>query len=75
VRARDALVRTRTLLVNHVRGALKSVGARVVQCSRRVRAPRARGRARGVREALTPLLDTIERLSAEIAGYDARVEA
>jgi transposase len=76
VRARDALVRTRTLLVNHVRGALKSVGARVVQCSTPTFARRAREAVpEGVREALMPLLDTIERLSAEIAGYDARVEA
>ncbi|MBA3559266.1 MAG: transposase [Gemmatimonadaceae bacterium] len=33
IRARDALVRRRTLLVNHVRGAVKSVGGRLPSCS------------------------------------------
>src|SRR5438445_2204951 len=33
IRARDALVRVRTQLVNHVRGAVKSSGSRVVRCS------------------------------------------
>jgi len=35
LRARDALVRTRTLLVNHVRGAVKATGYRVKKCSAR----------------------------------------
>jgi len=76
LRARDALVRTRTLLVNHVRGALKAVGVRVPACSTPSFARRARAVVPdGMRDALTPLLDTLERLSAEVRGYDARVEA
>lgn len=33
IRAREALVRTRTRLINHVRGAVKSAGHRVPRCS------------------------------------------
>ena len=33
VRARDALVRTRTLLINHVRGAVKACGAALPSCT------------------------------------------
>jgi Transposase len=43
IRSREALVSTRTQLVNHVRGALKSFGARLPKCparkARRVRLP------------------------------------
>ena len=33
MRARDALVRTRTLLINHVRGAVKACGAALPSCT------------------------------------------
>ena len=33
LRARDALVRSRTLLINHARGAIKSSGSRIKKCS------------------------------------------
>ena len=33
LRARDSLVRVRTVLINHVRGAVKSIGGRVHGCS------------------------------------------
>jgi len=33
IRAREVLVRTRTRLINHVRGAVKSAGCRVPRCS------------------------------------------
>src|SRR5688572_12200767 len=33
LRARDALVKTRTSLVNHVRGSVKAVGGRLPKCS------------------------------------------
>lgn len=33
LKARDALVRSRTLLINHVRGSVKSFGGRIPSCS------------------------------------------
>ncbi|MEW6568881.1 MAG: hypothetical protein AB1449_12090, partial [Chloroflexota bacterium] len=39
LRSRDALVRSRTLLINHVRGTLKSFGARQPSRSRRTHPP------------------------------------
>jgi transposase len=76
LRARDQLVQTRTGLINHVRGAVKAVGARLTRCSaeafpRRVRAevPAA------LQPALTPLLEVIGELSQRIAGYDRQLVA
>lgn len=76
LRARDALVRVRTLLVNHVRGAVKAVGGRVPACS----APSFAGRAAEVIPptlvpALTPLLAQIEALTKGIRQYDAAIAA
>lgn len=75
VGARDALVRTRTLLVNHVRGAVKSVGARVPACSTHGFGRRmADAIPDAVRPALAPVLAVIARLNEEIAAFNRRVE-
>jgi transposase len=73
--ARDALVRARTQLVQHVRGAVKSVGGRLPRCStpsfpRRVEEaiPEA------LRPALAPVLTIIEAVSAELRRLDRQVE-
>src|SRR5215203_2207180 len=76
LRSREALVGTRTKLVNHVRGTVKSFGARLPKCS-------AEGFHRKVREhvpealavALDPVLETIASLTERIRGYDRRLEA
>ena len=75
IRARDALVRTRTLLVNHARSTVKAVGGRLPACSTpsfpakvRDAIPAALG------PALLPLLEAITALTAELRGYDARIE-
>ena len=76
LRARDALVRTRTLLVNHVRGAVKAVGGRLPRCSTASFASKVAAQLpEAVRETLTPLLDTIAALGQQLRRYDARVEA
>lgn len=75
LRARDALVRGRTAMINHVRGTVKSTGARLP-------AHDAHRFARKVRDAipaalastLAPLLLLIEQQSALIAHYDAQIE-
>ena len=75
LRARDALVRTRTRLVNHVRGAVKSMGGRVVGCSTdnfHNKAPEyIPAELRGV---LLPLLETIGDLTTRIRKYDRAIE-
>ena len=76
LRARDALVRTRTLLVNHVRGAVKSIGGRVPKCSTPAFARKVRDAIpESLQPALTSVLDLIERLGNEIAAYDRKIEA
>lgn len=75
LRSRDALIRARTLLINHARGASKSVGGRLPACS-------ARSFHRKVVEhippeladALRPELETVARLTAQIRDLDRRVE-
>ena len=76
LRARDALVRTRTVLVNHVRGAVKAVGGdRLPACSTpafaRAVAPAV---PETLRPALRPVLETIATLSTTIAAYDRVIE-
>jgi transposase len=75
LRAREALVRTRTVLVNHVRGAVKAVGGgRLPACST---ASFARVVALAIpdvlRPALTAVLETIATLSTTITAYDRRI--
>lgn len=75
IKARDALVRARTALINHVRGALKSLGGRAPSCSAEAFDHKARPHVpEDVREALEPLLAQIGALTASIRGLDKRVE-
>jgi transposase len=75
IRARDALVRARTQLVNHVRGAVKAVGGRLPRCSTQT-FPRHVDEAipAALRPALAPVLTIIEAVSGELRGYDRQVE-
>jgi transposase len=75
LRSRDALVRSRTLLINHVRGRVKSSGARLPSCSadsfsKKVSAsiPQA------LHSAILPLLYTITSLTQQIRAYDHQIE-
>ena len=73
--SRDALVRTRTLLINHVRGVVKSTGVRISLCSANSFPSRAAPSVpESLRPALGPILDTIGALSLEIHGYDRQIE-
>jgi transposase len=76
LKARDTLVRVRATLINHVRGAVKSAGDRLVKCSAAAFAHRAKQQVpAGLQEALLPLLEQIETLTARIKGYDATIES
>jgi len=74
IRGRDALVRTRTLLINHGHGVIKAFGARAPACTKRtfvrkvtplVPAP--------LLPALQPALDAIDALSQQISGLDRTI--
>lgn len=75
IRARQSLVEVRTKLINHVRGAVKSIGARIPSCS----TPSFHNKAREhipeeLRGALSPHLKMIEELGTEIRDHDKVVE-
>jgi transposase len=74
LRSRDALVRTRTLLVNHVRGSVKALGTRLPASSARSFGRTARSRLPvALAPALTPLLDTLEAVNTQIVAADRTI--
>ena len=74
LRARDALVRTRTLLINHVQGTVKALGYRVPSSSARTFALRARAALPpALAPALASVVDTIAHLTEQIAGADRAI--
>jgi transposase len=75
IRSRQALIGCRTQLVNHVRGAVKSFGARLPKCPARSfhksaseHIPEALG------PALGPILEQIGLLTERIRDYDRQLE-
>ncbi len=75
IRSRQALVGSRTKLVNHVRGAVKSFGARLPKCPARSfhnRAPEHIPEA--LRPALGPILEQIGSLTERIRDYDRQLQ-
>lgn len=75
LRARDQLVRVRTKLINHVRGAVKSLGHRLKACSAEAFAKRAAGELPLVlQSALTPLLEIITELTRRIATVERAIQ-
>jgi len=75
LRARDALVTVRTQLINATRGLVKSMGARLPQCSSPSFANQVEeALPTEVREALLPLVRLAETLSDCIKVYDERIE-
>ena len=76
IRSRDALVSSRTQLVNHVRGAVKSFGARLPKCPARSFHKRAQEHIpEALLAALAPVLEQIGSLTERIRDYDRRLEA
>jgi len=75
LRARDQLVQARTHLINHVRGAVKSLGARIGTCDADVFAKRAPAQLpEPLRPALAPLVETIGVLTRQIRAMDRDVD-
>ncbi len=76
IRSRDALIRSRTQLVNHVRGTVKSFGERLPKCSASSFHKRVAERLpEALAPALEPVLETIASLTARIRNYDREIEA
>jgi transposase len=74
LRARDQVVQARTKLINHVRGAVKSLGSRLSRCSAEAFATRAAVEVPDVlQSALRPLLDLITELTRRIAEYNRQL--
>lgn len=75
IRSRDTLVRSRTLLINHVRGIVKSSGSRLPSCSAHSFSKKVEPSIPNpLRPALLPLLETIAALSQQIRAYDRQIE-
>jgi transposase len=75
IRARDALVQTRTRLINAARGLAKSLGHRLPGSDARYFAAKARaGLPELLATALPPLLDIIEEVTAQIKAMDQQLE-
>lgn len=78
IRSRDVLVKSRTQMVNHVRGITKSFGVRLRKCSTDSFHRHVRESMDSIPEvlhpAVVPMLDVIEDLSKRIHGYDKSVE-
>ena len=75
LRARDQLVGSRTALVNHVRGAVKSYGGRLARCSAAAFAKRAHTEVpRDLAPALQPVVSVVEQLNGQIRAYDRVIE-
>jgi len=75
IRARAALVSSRTALVNAVRGLTKSYGQRLRKCgTEQMNRESAGGLSEELRDVLDPLLREIESLNERIAEYDRRIE-
>jgi len=75
VRSRLSLVRTRTSLINHCRGAAKSFGVRLPACDARYfHRKAALGLPPDLRPALQPIIETIAGVSQRIAEMDRELE-
>jgi len=75
IRARDVLVRTRTLLVNAARGLTKSFGERLRKCgTEQVGLHLAAELDPEIQTVVGPLLAEVETLNQRIAEYSSQIE-
>jgi transposase len=75
IRSRNALVGSRTVLINHVRGAVKSAGGRLPSCDAHGFHKRAKPHLPAeLAPALEPLVDAIEQVTERIKALDELVQ-
>jgi transposase len=76
IRSREALVRTRARLINHVRFVVKPFGHRLPKCSAQgFHKKAAGGIPQFLEPSLGPILETIGELTARIREYDRKLAA
>jgi transposase len=76
LRSREALVAARTQMVNHVRGSVKSFGARLPSCSTPAFPKRVGEHVpESLKAALLPVLDCVSQLTEQIKEFDRRIHA
>lgn len=74
LRGRDALVGARTSLINTVRGVVKTFGGRILACTSRSFATKAReGVPEDLQDVLFPMLDMINELTKQVDAADKRI--
>ena len=75
IRTREIMVQSRTKLIGHLRGAVKSFGARLPKCSTEAFVKKTRKAIpEQLRAALDPVYVQIEHLTSTIAGYERQIE-
>jgi len=74
LRCRAVLVKTRTQIVNAVRGMVKSFGYRMPKCSTEKFAQLTNLVPALLRESLKPLMEALEQVQKKIEEYDERVK-
>ena len=76
IKARDTLVATRTQLINHVRGTVKSFGHRLPKCGSVCFANKAREHLpEPLRPVLTPMLELIATVHRQIRAFEKQLRA
>ncbi|MHB9116443.1 MAG: IS110 family RNA-guided transposase [Thermoleophilia bacterium] len=76
LRSRAAVVKARALLINYVRGVVKSGGGRIPHCDARSFSRKALGQLpEELVPALSPVVATIAGLDATIRAYDSEIES
>lgn len=73
--SRDSCVQSRTRLITHARGIVKSAGGRLASCDADNFPKLVDALPENLRQALAPLFDAIAQLNATIAAYDKLIEA
>lgn len=75
LRSRDALVKARTQLVNHVRGTVKATGSRLPKFSPEAFANKAPAVIpEPLKLALVPVIEVIAELTRQIHGFEKKLE-
>lgn len=75
IHSREALVRSRVALINHVRGIVKTVGARIPKSATAQFAKKAENALPDeMRPALGPVIQTIQHLTAQIRVLERRIK-